>query len=110
MIIPDGYLGFAPLDPPAGWLQRGDWWSLRWNGREVAAVTSAPGGARVILNARKLWQVKEVRAASVEQGRRYAERWCAVRMFPEFPLREGVARLTRSLPLEDREKSKIGHQ
>lgn len=110
MITPNDYLGFAPLNPPAGWLQRGDRWGLRWNGREVASVTPAPSGARVILNAGKLWQVKEVRAASVEQGRRYAERWCAVRMFPELPLREGVAWLTRSLPLEDREKSKIGHE
>lgn len=43
----------------------------------------------VILSCRKLWEGKEVRAASVRQGKRYAERWCAARV----PLKQAVARL-----------------
>lgn len=30
------------------------------------------------------------------QAKRYAERWCAARLYPELPLREAVARLTDS--------------
>lgn len=50
-------------------------------------------GVRVVLACRKLWQDKEVRAASVAQGKRYAERWCAVRVLEGVPLKEAVARL-----------------
>jgi hypothetical protein len=32
---------------------------------------------RVHLDARKMWQTKDERAASIAQGKRYAERWCA---------------------------------
>ena len=48
------------------------------------------------LNCRKYYLVKRVRAASVAQGKRYAERWCAARLYPGLPLREAVARLTDS--------------
>lgn len=46
------------------------------------------------LACRKLWQDKRVRAASIDQGKRYAERWCAVRVLPELPLRQAVERIT----------------
>lgn len=44
--------------------------------------------------------MKEVRAASVRQAKRYAERWCAARLYPSLPLREAVARLTDSIPIQ----------
>ena len=44
--------------------------------------------------------MKEVRAANVRQAKRYAERWCAARLYPELPLREAVARLTDSTPIQ----------
>ena len=95
MNTPDDFLGFKPL--PGGWTQQGDrWglrWGLRWAGREIASVQPDADGVRVVLSCRKLWQVKEVRAASIAQGKRYAERWCAARVLPELPLREAVARL-----------------
>ena len=47
-----------------------------------------------------MWQVKKVRAASVRQAKRYAQRWCAARLYPELPLREAVARLTDSTPIQ----------
>ena len=43
---------------------------------------------------------KEARAANVRQAKRYAERWCAARLYPELPLREAVARLTDSTPIQ----------
>ncbi|MCF3500798.1 hypothetical protein GUL02_10330 [Stenotrophomonas maltophilia] len=52
------------------------------------------------MEGQKMWQVKEVRAANVRQARRYAERWCAARLYPELPLREAVARLTDSTPIQ----------
>lgn len=74
---------------------------LWWNGRQIAHVTSAKdGGVRVHLDARKMWDTKNVRAASIQQGRRYAERWCAARLYPELRLREAVARLLDSTPTE----------
>lgn len=89
MNAPDGYLGFKPL--PGGWTQQGD----RWAGREIASVHPPAHDVRVVLSCRKLWQIKEVRAASIAQGKRYAERWCAARVLPELPLREAVARLVK---------------
>lgn len=53
---------------------------------------------RVRLDARKMWQIKEVPAASIAQGKRYAERWCAVRLYPEMRLRAAVARLLDTTP------------
>lgn len=74
---------------------------LWWNGRQIAHVTSAKdGGVRVHLDARKMWDTKNVRAASIQQGKRYAERWCAARLYPELRLREAVARLLDSTPTE----------
>ena len=36
----------------------------------------------------------------MSQGKRYAERWCAARLYPDPPLREAVARLTDSTPIQ----------
>lgn len=79
----------------------GEGWVLWWNGRQIAHVTSAKdGGARVHLDARKMWDTKNVRAASIKQGKIYAERWCAARLYPELRLREAVGRLVDSTPTE----------
>ena len=52
------------------------------------------------MEGQKFWQVKEVRAANVRQAKRYAERWCAARLYPDLPLRQAVARLTDSTPIQ----------
>ncbi len=77
----------------------GERWALWWNGREVASVTpTREGGYRLHLDARKMWQTKSAPVASIRQGKRFAERWCAARLFPDLPLREAVACLTDSTP------------
>jgi hypothetical protein len=77
----------------------GEGWVLWWSGRQIAHVTPAKdSGVRVHLDARKVWDTKDVRAASSAQGKRYAERWCAARLYPELKLREAVARLLDSTP------------
>ncbi|WP_081280949.1 hypothetical protein [Stenotrophomonas maltophilia] len=88
----------API--PSGWVQTGERWALWYNGRETASVTP-DGGPRVRLwmEGQKMWQVKEVRAANARQAKRYAERWCAARLYPELPLRAAVARLTGNTPI-----------
>ncbi len=79
----------------------GESWVLWWSGRQIANVSAAKdGGARVRLDARKMWQIKDVPAASVAQGKRYAERWCAARLYPEMRLRAAVARLLDTTPAE----------
>jgi len=78
---------------PQGWVQHGDHWGLWWRNRQIASVQPSAHGIRVVLSCRKLWQDKEVRAASVHQGKRYAERWCAARVLDGVPLKEAVARL-----------------
>ncbi|HID7839493.1 hypothetical protein [Stenotrophomonas maltophilia] len=55
---------------------------------------------RLWLESCKFWEVKEIRAANVGQAKRYAARWCAARLYPELPLREAVARLTDSTPIQ----------
>ncbi|OWQ73849.1 hypothetical protein CEE63_11440 [Stenotrophomonas maltophilia] len=52
------------------------------------------------MEGQKMWQVKDVRAANVRQAKRYAERWCAARLYPDLPLRQAVARLTDSTPTQ----------
>lgn len=47
-----------------------------------------------------MWQTKDVPAASISQGKRYAERWCAARLYPEMRLRAAVARLTDTTPIQ----------
>ena len=39
-------------------------------------------------------------ATPIRQAKRYAERWCAARLYPELPLREAVVRLTDSTPIQ----------
>lgn len=96
-----GYQGFRTTPPPSGWVQTGVRWALWYNGRETASVTpdSRPG-VRLWMEGQKFWHVKEVRAANVRQAKRYAERWCAARLYRGLPLREAVARLTDSAPIQ----------
>jgi hypothetical protein len=93
--------GFRTAPIPSGWVQTGERWALWYNGRETANVTldGGPGG-RLWMEGQKMWHTKETRAASVRQAKRYAERWCAARLYPELPLREAVARLTDSTPIQ----------
>lgn len=101
MLPSHGYQGFRTAPIPTGWVQLGDTWVLWWNGRQIVNVSPAKdGGVRVRLNARKMWDTKDVRAASIAQGRRYAERWCAARLYPEMRLRAAVARLLDTTPSE----------
>ncbi|MGE6331623.1 hypothetical protein [Stenotrophomonas sp. NPDC077659] len=90
----------API--PSGWVQTGERWALWWNAREVAVV--APDGrpdVRLWMQGRKPWQSKSVRAASIAQGKRFAERWCAARLYPHLRLHEAVARLVDATLLYD---------
>lgn len=101
MLPSHGYQGFRTAPIPSGWVQTGERWALWYNGRETASVTPDGGpGVRLWMEGQKMWQVKEVRAANVRQAKRYAERWCAARLYPELPLREAVARLTDSTPIQ----------
>ncbi|PZT20655.1 hypothetical protein A7Y00_14825 [Stenotrophomonas maltophilia] len=93
--------GFRTAPIPSGWVQMGERWALWYNGRETASVTPDGGpGVRLWMEGQKMWQVKEVRAANVRQAKRYAERWCAARLYPDLPLRQAVARLTDSTPIQ----------
>lgn len=101
MLPSHGYQGFRTTPIPSGWVQMGDRCGLWWNGREVASVTPArAGGYRLHLNALKMWQTKNAPVASILQGKRFAERWCAARLFPGLPLREAVVCLTDNTPIE----------
>lgn len=96
-----GYQRFRTAPIPSGWVQMGDRLGLWWNGREVASVTPArEGGYRLHLNALKMWQTKNAPVASIRQGKRFAERWCAARLYPGLPLQEVVVRLTDDTPIE----------
>lgn len=86
--------GFMTAPRPQGWVQFGESWCLWWNGRQIANVQPGANGITVILCCRKLWQEKRVSAASVSQGKRYAERWCAARILEGVPLRQAVQQLT----------------
>lgn len=104
MLPSSSYQGFRVAPIPSGWVQSGERWSLWYNGRETASV--APDGRRGLrlwMQGQKMWQVKEARVVSVRQGKRFAERWCAARLYPDLPLREAVARLTDSTPIPRRE-------
>ncbi len=101
MLIPSVYQGFHSVPIPSGWVQTGDRWALWYNGRETASVVpDGRPGLRLWMEGQKFWQVKDVRVASVRQGKRFAERWCAARLYPGVPLREAVARLTDNTPIE----------
>ncbi|OWQ59130.1 hypothetical protein CEE61_08200 [Stenotrophomonas maltophilia] len=95
------YQGFRTAPVPSGWVQMGERWSLWWNGREVASVTpNRERGYHLHMDALKMWQTKTAPVASIRQGKRFAERWCAARLFPELPLRESVVRLTDTTPIK----------
>ncbi|MGY5944484.1 hypothetical protein [Stenotrophomonas forensis] len=101
MLPSHGYQGSRTTPMPAGWVQMGESWVLWWNGRQIANVSlGMDSRARIRLDARKMWQIKEERAASIAQGKRYAERWCAARLYPEMRLRAAVARLLDTTPGE----------
>ncbi|HEL5025747.1 TPA: hypothetical protein UOA81_000916 [Stenotrophomonas maltophilia] len=93
--------GFRSAPIPSGWVQTGERWALWYNGRETASITPDGGpGVRLWMEGQKFWHVKEVRAANVRQAKRYAERWCAARLYPDLRLREAVARLTDNTPIQ----------
>ncbi|MDV3515156.1 hypothetical protein [Stenotrophomonas sp. C1657] len=101
MLPSPGYQGFRSARRPSGWVQTGERWALWYNGRETASITPDGGpGVRLWMEGQKMWHVKEVRAANVRQAKRYAERWCAARLYPDLPLREAVARLTDNTPIQ----------
>ncbi|PZS42783.1 hypothetical protein [Stenotrophomonas maltophilia] len=101
MLPSHGHQGFRTAPIPSGWVQAGERWALWYNGRETANVTLDGGpGVRLWMEGQKMWHTKEARAANVRQAKRYAERWCAARLYPELPLREAVARLTDSTPIQ----------
>ena len=104
MLPSPGYQGFRAAPIPSGWVQSGERWALWYNGRETASVApDGRPGLRLWMEGQKFWQVKEARVGSVRQGKRFAERWCAARLYPGLPLREAVARLTDSTPIPRRE-------
>ncbi|PZS71252.1 hypothetical protein [Stenotrophomonas maltophilia] len=101
MIPSHGYQSFRAAPIPSGWAQIGESWVLWWSGRQIANVSCGKDGAvRVHLDARKMWQTKDVSAASISKGKRYAERWCAARLYPAMRLRAAVARLTDTKPIQ----------
>jgi len=63
---------------------------------EPSADRQPPAGGQWhhVDSCRKLRQDKRVSAASVNQGKRYAERWCAARILEGFPLGKAVQHLT----------------
>lgn len=93
MLPPCNFTGFMTAPQPQGWVQRGDHWGLWWRNRQIACVQPGAHGIRVVLSCRKLWQDKEVGAATIAQGKRYAERWCAARVLEGVPLKAAVAQL-----------------
>lgn len=93
MLMPCNSTSFMTAPQPQGWVQRGDHWGLWWRNRQIACVQPGAHGIRVVLSCRKLWQDKEVGAATIAQGKCYAERWCAARVLEGVPLKEAVARL-----------------
>lgn len=101
MLPSHGHQGFRAAPIPSGWVQKGERWALWYNGRETASVTPDGGpGVRLWMEGQKTWHVKEVRAANVRQAKRYAERWCAARLYPHLRLREAVALLTDNTPMQ----------
>ncbi|WP_295575262.1 hypothetical protein [uncultured Stenotrophomonas sp.] len=83
-----------PAARPGNWMERGGRWDLWWSGRPLASIVpDAAPGVLLYLHAPPRSQAKRVAASSFSQAKRYAERWCAVRVYPQVPLREAVARL-----------------
>jgi len=93
MLPPCNSTGFVTAPRPTGWVQHGEHWGLWWGNRQIACVQPSAKGVRVVLSCRKLWQDKEVGAATIAQGKRFAERWCAARVLEGVPLKDAVAQL-----------------
>ncbi|TFZ45305.1 hypothetical protein E5C33_10995 [Stenotrophomonas maltophilia] len=94
MHSPTGLPESMTVTRPSGWVRSGECWDLWWNGRSVASIAPhAVLGFRLFLDAREMSRTKVVAAANVRQAKRYAERWCAVRLCPQLRLRDAVARL-----------------
>jgi len=107
MLTSSAHHGFQRAPTPSGWVQTGERWALWWNAREVAAVIpDGRPGVRLWMKGQKMWQTKDVRAASIRQGKRFAERWCAARLYPALPLREAVGRLVEA-PLPPNERQQV---
>lgn len=99
MLTPSAHQDVNRARIVSGWVQTGERWALWWNAREIAAVApDGRPGVRLWMKGQKMWQTKDVRAASIRQGRRFAERWCAARLYPELRLRDAVARLVNATP------------
>jgi len=95
--------GFRTAPIPSGRVQTGERWALWYNGRETASVMpDGQPGVRLWMEGQKMWQVKDVRAASSAQGKRYAGRWCVAKLYPQMWLRDAAARLVDSAPLGPR--------
>lgn len=93
---PDTFMARLGSGQPhdGGWRFRFDRWELVWGHRVIAiAALQSDGTVLMTLNAMKMWQVKHVRAPSMEQAKRYAERWCAARLLPELPTKVGAMTL-----------------
>jgi len=93
-------LGFRSAPRNSGWVQRpvSAERSGTTAGRQQASLLMAVPGCASGWKARSSGNVKEVRASNVRQAKRYAERWCAARLYRDLPLREAVARLTDNTP------------
>lgn len=99
MLSSTGHQGARPSPAPSGWVQVENRRVLWWNGRAVASVTIDRGpGVRLWMSGQKYWQVKDVRVGSARQARRFAQRWCAARLYPEMQLREAVGYLVEGTP------------
>ena len=110
-MLPPTFTGFVTAPRPQGWVQHGELWGLWWGNRQIASVQPTALGIRVVLSCRKLWQDKEVRAASVAQGKRYAERWGAARVLEGVPMKEAVAQLVaKDEPAPKLSRSEIQQQ
>jgi hypothetical protein len=58
-----------------------DWWAYERGGERLALVQPFDGGASVrFYLGDHPWEQREVRAASVRQGKRFAARWLASRI------------------------------
>lgn len=101
---PEAFMAKLGCEMPVrnGWCYRQGRWELWWRQRAVAIVRQQPGGAAQIeLNAFQGRPVKQVNAASLDQAKRYAERWCAVRLLPTTSLKVGASMLGNSSRLAE---------
>lgn len=84
-----------------GWTHRDDRWALLWNGRECATIQKIPGGARVVVDMGKMWEVEEYVARSPEEGKSRVERQATAALMPGVPLEQVITWLACERPLPD---------